>query len=169
MFYDKTFGYTIFCDDIRSEIDGKISFIGMYLGAISINAAMPAVIPKFAFGIRYFEEPGFFKEDVLVRIYQTHEDESARTSSLFFNTPRSYIERAESPETNVRSGSSPKFGHVGFFSPIVVAPFVITKPGKIKVRAYCGDVVTKIGSISVVTPYQLEIGAAHPPHVGAEN
>ncbi|MGJ7533916.1 MULTISPECIES: hypothetical protein [unclassified Variovorax] len=36
-----------YCDDVRNEVDGKMSLIGCYQGGgLQINAAAPAVIPR---------------------------------------------------------------------------------------------------------------------------
>jgi hypothetical protein len=42
---------TIFCDDIRQEIGGKLSYIGAYFNALYVNE-LPAVLPKFCVGIK---------------------------------------------------------------------------------------------------------------------
>jgi hypothetical protein len=39
-----------YCDDIRNEIEGKLSFIGVY-GAVAHLSAYPALLPKFAINI----------------------------------------------------------------------------------------------------------------------
>lgn len=40
------YGYSIFCDDIRNEPGGKLSFIGCYNGVIFISGRFPLVLPK---------------------------------------------------------------------------------------------------------------------------
>ena len=40
------YGYSIFCDDIRNEPGGKLSFIGCYNGVILISGQFPLVLPK---------------------------------------------------------------------------------------------------------------------------
>src|SRR5271165_3565530 len=48
-------GFTIFCDDIRAEVDGKVSFIGSYNGLMYVPS-FPVTVPKFGFGVTIFEE-----------------------------------------------------------------------------------------------------------------
>jgi hypothetical protein len=38
----RRYGYSIFCDDIRSEAGGKLSFIGCYNAIMMTDAAVPA-------------------------------------------------------------------------------------------------------------------------------
>lgn len=40
------YGYSIFCDDIRNEAGGKLSFIGCYNGVIFISGQFPLMLPK---------------------------------------------------------------------------------------------------------------------------
>lgn len=40
------YGYSIFCDDIRNEAGGKLSFIGCYNGVIFISGRFPLVLPR---------------------------------------------------------------------------------------------------------------------------
>lgn len=38
--------FCIFADDIRHEVDGKISLIGMYQGGMNIGGSLPALVPQ---------------------------------------------------------------------------------------------------------------------------
>src|ERR1700754_1664194 len=40
------YGYSIFCDDIRNDPGGKLSFVGCYNGVIFISGRFPLVLPK---------------------------------------------------------------------------------------------------------------------------
>jgi hypothetical protein len=40
------FGDTVFCDDIREEVNGKISLIGCYAGSLRFLGPFPAVQPR---------------------------------------------------------------------------------------------------------------------------
>jgi hypothetical protein len=42
------FGHTIFCDDIRNEVDGKVTYVGVYNGSMIVNGAFPFTLAKFA-------------------------------------------------------------------------------------------------------------------------
>ena len=41
---------TLFCDDIRHEVNGKLSYIGVYAGTL-LASAFPATLPKFCVSI----------------------------------------------------------------------------------------------------------------------
>jgi hypothetical protein len=140
MFYDKAFGYTIFCDDIRMEADGKVSFIGSYhMGTLVIHVPFPATLAKFAMGINYMEEREAFSHDIKVKIFMPDQEEESDEAAFEFQIERSLIQSAEISEG--------KFFR--FFTPVIVAPLQLMRPGKIKVRAHCGDVVIKMGVLTV--------------------
>ena len=51
-------GYTLFCDDVRMEANGKSILIGLYSGHMYIYGDLPIVLPKLCFRIVYLERPG---------------------------------------------------------------------------------------------------------------
>jgi hypothetical protein len=40
------YGHVIFCDDVRREIDGKLTLVGVYNGNLTVFGGFPAVLPK---------------------------------------------------------------------------------------------------------------------------
>lgn len=42
---------TLFCDDIRQEVNGKVSFIGAYSAALFVSA-FPATLPKLCLSVK---------------------------------------------------------------------------------------------------------------------
>jgi hypothetical protein len=44
-------GYTIFCDDIRREVGGKLTLVGIYRSEMVIPADLPIVLPKLGLAI----------------------------------------------------------------------------------------------------------------------
>ena len=53
----QSYGMTIFCDDIREELSGKISLIGVYGGDLVVNAPFPLWLPRICFLINAFFNP----------------------------------------------------------------------------------------------------------------
>lgn len=47
-------GIAIYCDDIRPEIGGKYSLIGVYTGNMNIAGQAPTLLPKFGVHINFF-------------------------------------------------------------------------------------------------------------------
>lgn len=44
-------GIAIFCDDIREEVGGKTSYMGVYNGEMIIPTEAPTVLPKFCVSV----------------------------------------------------------------------------------------------------------------------
>src|SRR5262249_39756655 len=51
----EAFGYTIFCDDIRIEVGGKLTYVGVYTGRMFVHGSFPVTVPKLALGITYMQ------------------------------------------------------------------------------------------------------------------
>lgn len=45
---DKPYGTTVFCDDIRHEINGKMTLVGCYAAEMNFNGPAPGFLPSFA-------------------------------------------------------------------------------------------------------------------------
>ena len=45
---DQVYGYALFCDDIRQEVGGKQTLVGLYTGGMSVQGKSPVVIPLFS-------------------------------------------------------------------------------------------------------------------------
>lgn len=138
------FGSTIFCDDIRHEIGGKFSYIGIYTGTINFNQPLPQKLSKFAFAIKYSERPGESTENVNVRIYMPGDPE---------DEPHTMVEL---PMDDIRANIPPREKLENAQDPILTTTFHIAmenvefkENGLIKVRAYRGDLEVRMGTIQV--------------------
>jgi hypothetical protein len=40
------YGHVVFCDDVRREIDGKLTLVGVYSSNLTVFGGFPAVLPK---------------------------------------------------------------------------------------------------------------------------
>jgi hypothetical protein len=141
MLYDKAFGYTVFCDDIRQEVDGKVSFIGSYTGKLFVPVPPPVNIAKFGLGIHYMELREAFSEDVHFKIFLPENDEDSGEAAFQFTIERSVIHAADITKEGA---------FFRFFSPVIIAPLHLSKFGAIKVRAHCGDEVIRMGALEVL-------------------
>ena len=59
---NKAWGFTLFGDDIRAEVGGKLSLMGMYQGDMFFpsNMALPFLIPKLAVSRPYQKKNAVF-------------------------------------------------------------------------------------------------------------
>lgn len=138
------FGNTVFCDDIRHEIDGKVSFIGAYQGGMQVHVPFPATIPKFAFGISLFQRRSAFEGKISLRVYLPgDEDENPSVESQ--------LDAPLPPPTDPSQGTPFAGGpFIAMRAYVTVAGMVIKAPGAIKVRALRGGVLFPIGALGVL-------------------
>lgn len=138
------YGYTIFCDDVRQEMGGKVSHMGIYRGQLIINAPLPVTLPKFAFVIHYSERPGESTEPVTIHIYMPGDAEDAPTATteLPIEDARSKAPEPDTPD------SDPLLSVIWY---LVLAPFELKSEGRIRVRAYRGDLEIRLGTLKIVT------------------
>ncbi|MGQ3047808.1 MAG: hypothetical protein ACT6Q8_18690 [Niveispirillum sp.] len=38
--------HAVFCDDVRTELDGKITLVGMHMRGVTVNGTAPAALPQ---------------------------------------------------------------------------------------------------------------------------
>ena len=68
------YGYSIFCDDIRNEAGGKLSFIGCYNGIILISGQFPLVLPKLCVHIHVLSPASQPFGSIVTRCYLPGDD-----------------------------------------------------------------------------------------------
>src|SRR5271169_3055754 len=79
------YGYTIFCDDIRQEIGGKFSYIGVYNGFMFIHGSLPVTLPKFCLSITFLQRREILEANIGLRIFLPGEtdDDTASVQAEF--------------------------------------------------------------------------------------
>jgi hypothetical protein len=68
------FGYSIFCDDIRNETGGKLSFIGCYNGVIFVPPKFPLTLARFCVHIHIFSPATQPYSSIVARCYAPGDD-----------------------------------------------------------------------------------------------
>lgn len=132
-------GHTIFCDDIRQEITGKITLVGVY-SSVMFVAEMPTVLPKFCCWVNYRDDPREDCPPADLRIIYETEDEEVVVAQAQWEYPTEF--------------DLPPAGEDGFLMRefrmfFELSAFAIKQPGKLKVRMFRGDDEVRIGIMHV--------------------
>ena len=137
------YGYTIFCDDVRQEAGGKTSYMGVYKGKLLVNSTLPASLPKFFFVINYFERPNESAEPVTLHVYMPSDADGTPTFSaeLPLDSVRSQKLELETPDSDPL---------IGLITIVEITPFELKSDGRIRVRAYRGDLEIRLGTLAVI-------------------
>lgn len=151
--------WALFCDDIRPEMGGKQSLIGVYRSH--------AVVKEFPF---YFPKIGVFlnikfkklgksnalripKEEIHIRIYLSNEillelSLPNLKDPKFRRHLRDQIEK-EKAELNILGDDDLEAG-VTISISRVFAPIEVSEPSSLKVRVAVGEKIFKAGALSIV-------------------
>lgn len=135
-------GSSTFCDDLRQEVGGKYSLLGIYTGYLYVET-FPISIPKFCIHVSYVESYGIEIPPLTLQIYLPGDEGDKPSISLAL--PAGHEKNvARPPESHF--GEDPK---VVLNLPIQLAPFLLKQSGQIKVRMKRGDDTVRMGMLYV--------------------
>jgi hypothetical protein len=144
-------GHTVFCDDIRFEVGGKVSLIGVYQAVMFVQGEFPITLPKFGLSVRYIEKIGACSDEVKLRVFLPGDAEDAPTIDGVI--PMEEIRQAAAEDRLVSTvgneDARPPVEYVHVGSNILISPLVLKQPGVIRVRAFCGDNEIKLGTLGI--------------------
>lgn len=135
------YGTTIFCEDIRDEIGGKKTYVGVFGNDLIINGTIPAVIPQFALAITLLEPIQSATGPLSIKIYLPSADGDEVAMDIDLPLERSTAKNA--PDFD------PTAEFVGAILSFKISPLVITNEGYIRVRAYKEGREIRLGSLKV--------------------
>jgi hypothetical protein len=139
------FGATIFCDDVRFEMDGKVSLIGTYGGDMIVRDGFPLVLPKFAAAVLFVQKKEVFSTNLELRIFLPGdaEDKPSVVTELIRPGVTPSAPEADSNFIIVRTN-------------MIFTPFPLDGPGNIKVRVARDGVLYGAGSLRIIAAPQTE-------------
>jgi hypothetical protein len=138
------YGHTIFCDDVRFEIDGKVTYVGAYNAFLFIQGEFPFTLPKFCFGIFFYQKEKIYRRDIGVRVFLPGDADDKASLEANIQSPSD----REIPRVEPIKGEEPG-GYTVMGTHLMLAPFVIPEPGLIKVRILRDGVLHRIGTLKV--------------------
>ncbi len=110
-------GHCVFSDDIRHEVGGKISLIGIYRGDIIFPTSPPIIYPKLCASVWLIAEPDDIPNEIHVSVLAPDQTEIARLD----------IQDMERPE--IDEGAQKSIISIA----IVMSPVVFSKEGYLEV------------------------------------
>jgi hypothetical protein len=140
-----SWGFSLFCDDLRPEIGGKFSIMGIYQNDMVFppGAVFPLLIPKFCILIKYYEVPHSIKEDLEVRVFFPGDEENS--PSIKMPLPRAVIEETGLDTPYPLESDQERINNMTF--PLTISPFTVKQNGWVKVRMAYGESVVNLGSL----------------------
>lgn len=116
--------FCTFADDIRHEVNGKISLIGMYQGGMNIGSSLPVVLPQL----------------VITAYINTPVDHPFKDISIDLLLNDQVLQNLSPPPEAVQDmqDSTPQFSDARMITMMMVLklqPFDVTEEGRLFVRA----------------------------------
>jgi hypothetical protein len=144
------FGHTIFCDDIRQEVGGKFTYVGVYSGFMFVQGAFPVVLPKLCFAITFAQLRDILIANVGIRIFLPGDTDSASVQADFQEIQEGIV--AQSTAEQVANFPKPdeKKSFVAMQAKVVISQCTISQFGDIKVRALRDGQLHRLGSLRVL-------------------
>lgn len=137
------FAHTIFCDDIREEIGGKATYVGVYRsGRLFVHTGFPVALPKFGFAVTYGQKRNSFVQPKALRVFLPGDKDDEPSIEAEFPLMDENATLSKLPE-----GADATF--IVGMAHLLFAPLLIKQPGKIQVRAVRGDEMIRLGSLEV--------------------
>jgi hypothetical protein len=132
------FALTTFCDDIRYEVGGKYSLIGIYRDDIVFQGVtFPAALPKLALSVTLILHPSHPVRPMDIRISLPGDPEDA---------PQ-FVARIDAHVDAEPDASADKRRFLNFH--FILAPVTLKEAGSIKVRLHQENQIIKAGTLAV--------------------
>ena len=140
------FGYSIFCDDIRNEIGGKLSFVGCYNAIMFVSAQFPLTLPKFCIHMHILSSADRPFRSIIARCYIPDEEDPVVEDTIQTPDTVAQVSLLADIERNIKE---PRY--IAASASLILAPLRIQAPGLIRARALIdgGPEETKLGSLRI--------------------
>jgi hypothetical protein len=137
-------GYVIFCDDIRHEVSGKTTQVGVYNGQLILAGTLPATIPQVCAVISLRIAPPRQSVSPSIKIFQTGVEDP-----LFeFEVTIEAIIEDQFLSPDERKNDEFKFMQLSVNAPL--QGLIITEPCQIQVRAFIGDDEIRLAALQIL-------------------
>ena len=135
-------GYTIFCDDLRQEVSGKVTIVGAYSGGMQIVAEGPISLPRFAAMVLLWTDPAAPRKGLVLKLmFETDDGEIEEVFSADFSAEQL------GTATLDPQGST---DHIELRSMVQLANVQISRSGRFKVRFYDQSDEIRVGTLRVL-------------------
>lgn len=153
----EAYGVTVFCDDIRHEINGKMTLVGCYSSELNFSGPAPGVLPTFAalVSLRFPREESFEKLNLSVTKIEAGELTEIFAAETEI-APEAFLDDGAKVEENIDDKV------LSVVVPIQWTPLVFSGPAFLRVRARLdtGQEV-RAGSLKINFPDADSTGTGH--------
>lgn len=135
-------GYTIFCDDIREEIGGKVTYVGVMHAGIGVEN-FPAVFPKLGLAVTYREAREAASIPMELAVVLEQDDANVEVVRVPID-----LAAAEAAAEAASNGPL-KGAYILAMVNIVISPLQVSRPSVLRVRAEGGGREVRLGALQI--------------------
>lgn len=135
------YAHVLYCDDIRTEVGNKLSFVGIYQGTL-VSSEIPALLAKLCVVLtlstpktRLFEQ---------VTVVGSFNDQEAFRMELGKPDLEAIISQAPSPSPDTKGYQLVLLA--------TLSPFQVEKPGKLTIDITADGETLDCGGLTITTP-----------------
>jgi hypothetical protein len=147
--FSEPFAVSIFCDDIRQEIGGKLSFMGVYYGAMYVPQ-FPIILPKFCVNVTFYEPKNMAEvrvSPVIIRVFMPNDTDDTPSITGEVRSIKEMIGLLPPSELPIEK-DVPQLAIANAM--FIQSPLVVQEPGRVRVRCeYPDGTILKAGSLRV--------------------
>jgi hypothetical protein len=93
------YGFCVFCEDIRQEINGKHTYVGVIISSdLNVLGTLPAVIGKFSINASYRQRLADGLEPLTIQVHMPGDDEDKPTATVDFSLEEVAAKLPPAPE-----------------------------------------------------------------------
>lgn len=134
------YGYTIFCEDIRAEVGGTLTYVGVFKNQIRWRAGFPSVLPRLTVEIVYIQQKSAFIPPKGFFIFLPGDEDD--NPSITAEMPADVAQKLDRMSENADEDSIVTARFRANFAGLPLA-----KPGLIKVRAERDGELIRLGAL----------------------
>jgi hypothetical protein len=137
-------GFVIFCDDLRQEVGGKVSLMGVYNGFMFTGLPFPTQIARLGIYMNYFEPAELELTPLSFKVILTPDAEEPVTMI------ESQLDAPALPPPPAAAHLAPSEKTRRSFAQVIILNSIqLAKPSTLKVRAYRGDEEVRLGTLRI--------------------
>ena len=150
-------GWVTFCDDVRHEVGGKRSLIGIYSNVMYVNASFPVTLPKFAIVVSWLDriEGAANARKIIVNLPGDKPEEASISVDL---PPHDTLQHSLPTKNALGEPASETIMNFE----LITSPIEIKEPGKIRVAVLVDDKEIELGKLLVTNPTAAQSPEAQP-------
>lgn len=137
-------GHATFCDDVRQEIGGKITIVGVYGGELTAYGEAPIALPQLHVLVAFRNAPKDESYSLKIVVTMNGTADGVKVlSSSDIEIPAPEKDLIPPP---IDEHSTP---FMELSNAVRLSPLILTEPCTITARAYLGDDEIRLGSLRV--------------------